>query len=45
CQHELANVEALFRREAIPYINTTSLSVEEISTRVLEKTGLKRRLF
>ncbi|RZQ33058.1 posphoenolpyruvate synthetase regulatory kinase/phosphorylase PpsR [Vibrio vulnificus] len=45
CQHELANVEALFRREAIPYINTTSLSVEEISARVLEKTGLKRRLF
>ncbi|ELK2034155.1 kinase/pyrophosphorylase [Vibrio vulnificus] len=45
CQHELANVEALFRREAIPYINTTSLSVEEISTKVLEKTGLKRRLF
>lgn len=45
CQHELANVEALFRREAIPYINTTSLSVEEISTRILEKTGLKRRLF
>ncbi|EPU2894909.1 posphoenolpyruvate synthetase regulatory kinase/phosphorylase PpsR [Vibrio vulnificus] len=45
CLHELANVEALFRREAIPYINTTSLSVEEISTRVLEKTGLKRRLF
>ncbi len=45
CLHELANVEALFRSEAIPYINTTSLSVEEISTRVLEKTGLKRRLF
>lgn len=45
CQQELATVEALFRREAIPYINTTSLSVEEISTRILERTGLKRRLF
>lgn len=45
CQQELAIVEALFRREAIPYINTSSLSVEEISTRILERTGLKRRLF
>lgn len=45
CEHELASVEALFRREAIPYINTSSLSVEEISTRILEKAGLKRRLF
>ena len=44
CLHELQTVESLFRREAIPYINTSSLSVEEISTRVLEKTGLRRRL-
>ncbi|MCK6263573.1 kinase/pyrophosphorylase [Vibrio sp. ZSDE26] len=44
CRLELASVEALFRREAIPYINTSSLSVEEISTRILEKAGLKRRL-
>ncbi|WGV98107.1 pyruvate, water dikinase regulatory protein [Vibrio sp. YMD68] len=44
CQLELQSVEALFRREAIPYINTSSLSVEEISTRILEKAGLKRRL-
>ncbi|MFA0724678.1 phosphoenolpyruvate synthase regulatory protein, partial [Vibrio tasmaniensis] len=27
-----------------PYINTSSLSVEEISTRILERTGLRRRL-
>lgn len=45
CLQELATVEALFRRETIPYINTSSLSVEEISTRILERTGLKRRLF
>lgn len=44
CLTELASVEALFRREAIPYINTSSLSVEEISTRVLERAGLRRRL-
>ncbi len=45
CEQEVATIEALFRREAIPYINTSSLSVEEITTRILEKTGLKRRLF
>ncbi|UUM33069.1 posphoenolpyruvate synthetase regulatory kinase/phosphorylase PpsR [Vibrio japonicus] len=44
CLTELASVESLFRREAIPYINTSSLSVEEISTRILEKAGLRRRL-
>ncbi|EKM3681857.1 kinase/pyrophosphorylase [Vibrio alginolyticus] len=45
CFKEVQQVEALFRREAIPYIDTTSLSVEEITTRILEKTGLCRRLF
>lgn len=44
CEQELEHVEALFRREAIPYINTTSLSVEEICARVLERAGLRRRL-
>ncbi|MBS9836484.1 kinase/pyrophosphorylase [Vibrio alginolyticus] len=45
CKLELDTVESLFRREAIPYINTSSLSVEEITTRILEKAGMKRRLF
>ncbi|HHX8706697.1 TPA: posphoenolpyruvate synthetase regulatory kinase/phosphorylase PpsR [Vibrio diabolicus] len=45
CKLELDTVEALFRRETIPYINTSSLSVEEITTRILEKAGMKRRLF
>ncbi len=44
CLYELQTVEAMFRREAVPYINTSSLSVEEISTRILERTGLRRRL-
>ena len=45
CKLELDTVEALLRREAIPYINTSSLSVEEITTRILERAGMKRRLF
>ncbi|PSV19265.1 pyruvate, water dikinase regulatory protein [Photobacterium kishitanii] len=44
CQDELHKVEAMFRREAIPYLNTSSLSVEEISTRLLSMSGLKRNM-
>ncbi|WP_087026604.1 posphoenolpyruvate synthetase regulatory kinase/phosphorylase PpsR [Thaumasiovibrio subtropicus] len=44
CEKELGKVEALFRKEAIPYLNTTSLSVEEISTRLLDMSGLQRRM-
>ncbi|KMV30832.1 phosphoenolpyruvate synthase regulatory protein [Photobacterium swingsii] len=44
CETELGKVESMFRREAIPYLNTSSLSVEEISTRLLELSGLKRRM-
>ena len=45
CATELIKVETLFRREAIPYINTSHMSVEEISTRIMELTGLKRQTF
>ncbi len=44
CQKELHTVESLFRREAIPYLNTTSLSVEEIATRLLDMSGLQRQM-
>ncbi|KLV08681.1 MULTISPECIES: pyruvate, water dikinase regulatory protein [Photobacterium] len=44
CEQELDKVEAMFRREAIPYLNTSSLSVEEISTRLLDMSGLKRKM-
>ena len=44
CEFELGKVEAMFRREAIPYLNTTDLSVEEISTRLLDMSGLKRKM-
>ncbi|GAM58993.1 hypothetical protein JCM19231_3952 [Vibrio ishigakensis] len=45
CESELKTVEKLFRREAIPFLNTSSMSVEEISTRILEQTGLSRKNF
>lgn len=45
CKNEIHNVENLFRQESIPFINTTYLSVEEISAQLLELSGIKRRRY
>lgn len=44
CEMETRAAIALFNKEGIPYINTTHLSIEEISTRILAIAGIKRRL-
>jgi len=43
CEREVREVEMLFQRNNIPYIDTTDVSVEEIATRVLSEAGLERR--
>ena len=45
CQLELAEVESLYLREQIPYLNSTHLSIEEISAKIIAKTGLKRHKY
>ncbi|MBA1146366.1 kinase/pyrophosphorylase [Ectothiorhodospiraceae bacterium WFHF3C12] len=45
CQYEVARAEAIFRRERIPFVNTTTRSIEEIATTILHETRLKRRLY
>jgi len=45
CQLELDAVERLYRVERIPYLNTSSMSIEEIATTVVQQVGLKRRTF
>lgn len=42
CEDEVRNVEAMFRRAGIPIIDTTDISVEEISTRILVHMGAER---
>ena len=44
CQHELKSVEAMLNAANISHINTTTLSIEEISTKILVKLGINRRL-
>jgi [pyruvate, water dikinase]-phosphate phosphotransferase / [pyruvate, water dikinase] kinase len=43
-QYELRIAEALFNRYAIPVLNTTECSIEEIASRILSNTGIERRL-
>ena len=40
---ELREAEALFKRHAIPYLDTTHASIEEIAIRILDSTGLRER--
>ncbi len=43
-QYEVRAAEALFGRAGVPYLDTTECSIEEISSRILDKTGLERRV-
>lgn len=41
---ELRESEKIFRRYGIPHIDTTKFSIEEISSRILDSTGVERRV-
>ena len=41
---ELRESEKLFRRYGIPHIDTTEFSIEEIASRILDSTGVERRV-
>jgi [pyruvate, water dikinase]-phosphate phosphotransferase / [pyruvate, water dikinase] kinase len=43
-QYELRAAERLYARFGVPHIDTTHCSVEEISSRILQVTGIPRRL-
>jgi regulator of PEP synthase PpsR (kinase-PPPase family) len=42
--YELRAAEALFARYALPWLDTTECSIEEIASRILNTTGIERRL-
>ncbi len=43
-RYELREADKIFRRHGIPHVNTTSFSIEEISSRILDSTGVERRV-
>jgi regulator of PEP synthase PpsR (kinase-PPPase family) len=45
CRMELREVENLYRKERIPFLNSTRYSIEEISAKILATTGLTRRKY
>ncbi len=45
CQQEIQWQESLFRQFNIPYLDTTRISIEEISAIILNRCGLKRQLY
>lgn len=45
CAYELRQVEQLYRRFNIPYVNSANMSIEEIATMVMQEKGLRRQSF
>jgi [pyruvate, water dikinase]-phosphate phosphotransferase / [pyruvate, water dikinase] kinase len=43
-QYELRAADALFRRYSIPTLDTSESSIEEIASRIMNSTGIERRL-
>ena len=41
---EIRETDKIFRRYGIPNVNTTEFSIEEISSRILDSTGVERRV-
>jgi hypothetical protein len=44
CQMELSQAEMLFKKEDIPFLNVTAMSVEEIASTILLECNLHRRV-
>jgi regulator of PEP synthase PpsR (kinase-PPPase family) len=43
-RYELREAEKIFKKYGVPQINTTEFSIEEISSRILNSTGVERRV-
>lgn len=43
-QYELRAAQALFDKFGIPHLNTTECSIEEIASRILDSSGIERRV-
>lgn len=43
CRREIGELEALYQREKIPFLNSTHYSIEEIATKVMSISELKRK--
>lgn len=44
CQAELDTIANLYNKHNIPHLNVSEMSIEEIATRILQITGINRRI-
>jgi [pyruvate, water dikinase]-phosphate phosphotransferase / [pyruvate, water dikinase] kinase len=44
CQHEIQRATRLYHQENIPFLDVSQYSIEEIATRILSTSGIKRRI-
>ena len=44
CEDEVRLSQSLYKRYRVPLLNTTSFSIEEISTKIIAKMGIPRRV-
>jgi regulator of PEP synthase PpsR (kinase-PPPase family) len=44
CAYEVRAAEQLFERQAVPFLETTDCSIEEIASRVIERLAIPRRV-
>jgi regulator of PEP synthase PpsR (kinase-PPPase family) len=45
CRKEVQSAEEMFQHEKIPFLNSTSQSIEEIATQIIQDMKLKRRYY
>ncbi|MDH3693229.1 MAG: kinase/pyrophosphorylase [Gammaproteobacteria bacterium] len=45
CQYEVKNAESLYRNEGIEFLNTTAMSIEEITTTIIQRKNLRRDFY
>ena len=43
-RYELREAEKIFKKCGVPVIDTTEFSIEEISSRILNRAGVERRV-
>lgn len=45
CSYELRQAEALYRKLGLPYVNSTTMSIEEIATLAMHEKGIRKQAF
>lgn len=45
CRFEVSQVEQMFQQEKVSYVDATAMSIEEISTKLLQEKSLNREFF